>query len=312
MTKKIKFVVYLLAILGLLTEVLALFSSNLIEGLKIVPVFRNYFSCLRLSCFKFNIFEYQNFDNGISLNYINTTFYLLLLIGAILFSISKEKESRLLNFVLSVVLISNIISLLWHIILPIFFVNLLINRDNWLILLILAIIKDAVYCYASFYILNILNPTRNNIDNSNTIVLPEFEEVSKLKRFGHLILDGCICFFIFSKYEDIFSSSLFKFIRSHAGESFAIYAIFIISSLIYYLFFEIIFGSTPAKFLTQTKVVDEEGKKPKFEKIIIRTLARYIPFESFSFFGTKGWHDSISKTQVYCYVRKGVKGESPS
>ncbi len=73
---------------------------------------------------------------------------------------------------------------------------------------------------------------------------------------------------------------------------------FLMSS--YYLFFEGIFGQTPGKMITGTKVVTEDGEKAPFEKIMTRTLCRFIPFEAFSFLGTNsvGWHDSISKTSV--------------
>ena len=66
----------------------------------------------------------------------------------------------------------------------------------------------------------------------------------------------------------------------------------------YYCFFEGIWGRTPGKFLIGTKVVDEEGDPPSFGQIVGRSACRLIPFEPFSFFGARGWHDSISHTYV--------------
>jgi uncharacterized RDD family membrane protein YckC len=68
----------------------------------------------------------------------------------------------------------------------------------------------------------------------------------------------------------------------------------------YWIGFEYAFGKTPAKFLTRTKVVDENGNKPSFGAIVGRTFARLIPFEPFSFLGSRpvGWHDSLSGTRV--------------
>ena len=68
----------------------------------------------------------------------------------------------------------------------------------------------------------------------------------------------------------------------------------------YYILFEYLFGKTPAKFLTKTKVVTKHGKKPGFWNIVGRTLCRFVPFEPFSFLGSRavGWHDSISATYV--------------
>jgi len=69
---------------------------------------------------------------------------------------------------------------------------------------------------------------------------------------------------------------------------------------LYYLFFESIFGKTLGKLITGTVVVNELGTKPTFKQFFARSLCRLIPFEPFSFFGSKGygWHDSIPNTYV--------------
>lgn len=69
----------------------------------------------------------------------------------------------------------------------------------------------------------------------------------------------------------------------------------------YYVFFEAVFQRTLGKLITKTKVVDMEGKKPTFWRVVGRTFCRLIPFEPLSYlFGgfPIGWHDSISKTLV--------------
>lgn len=70
--------------------------------------------------------------------------------------------------------------------------------------------------------------------------------------------------------------------------------------IMYYIFFEGFTGRSIGKYFTKTKVVNEQGEKPSFSQIVIRTLCRLIPFEAFSFLGEKaiGWHDTISKTRV--------------
>jgi hypothetical protein len=47
-------------------------------------------------------------------------------------------------------------------------------------------------------------------------------------------------------------------------------------------------------------VVDENGNKPEYQTIMIRSLCRLIPFDALSFLGatSRGWHDSISRTYV--------------
>jgi uncharacterized RDD family membrane protein YckC len=68
----------------------------------------------------------------------------------------------------------------------------------------------------------------------------------------------------------------------------------------YYLFFEGLFQATPGKFITRTRVVDRDGNRPSFGSIVGRTLARFVPFEPFSFFSStqEGWHDRWSGTRV--------------
>ncbi|EMR02276.1 RDD family protein [Cesiribacter andamanensis] len=72
-------------------------------------------------------------------------------------------------------------------------------------------------------------------------------------------------------------------------------------STIYYTFFEyVVNGKTIGKMLTRTRVVNEEGEKPRFTQILGRSFARLIPFDAFSFLGdeARGWHDRLPKTLV--------------
>lgn len=74
--------------------------------------------------------------------------------------------------------------------------------------------------------------------------------------------------------------------------------IFVLISIFYYSLTEGLFGRSLGKLITGTVVVDENGEKPSFGVILKRTLCRLIPFDSFSFLGSRGWHDSISETYV--------------
>ena len=78
--------------------------------------------------------------------------------------------------------------------------------------------------------------------------------------------------------------------------------------LVYYSFFETLFGRTPGKWITGTKVVNLNGTKPGFGRILGRTFARLVPFEAFSFLGggDSGWHDKWSDTVVV-----DVRNEQP-
>jgi uncharacterized RDD family membrane protein YckC len=71
-------------------------------------------------------------------------------------------------------------------------------------------------------------------------------------------------------------------------------------TLLYYTLLESLTGRTLAKIVTETKVVGAGGGTPSFFSIVVRTLARFIPFEQFSFTTADkpGWHDTLSNTRV--------------
>ncbi len=81
----------------------------------------------------------------------------------------------------------------------------------------------------------------------------------------------------------------------------------------YYMAFEGLFSRTIGKFVTGTIVVDESGFPPSFGQLLGRTLARFIPFEPFSFLGsrTRGWHDSLSGTYVVRCRKPGFAWDQP-
>jgi uncharacterized RDD family membrane protein YckC len=68
---------------------------------------------------------------------------------------------------------------------------------------------------------------------------------------------------------------------------------------VYYTLFEAIFGRTPAKWFTYTKVVTMSGSRPALGQVIIRSLVRITIIDLFfmPFLG-KPLHDYLSKTQI--------------
>ncbi len=66
----------------------------------------------------------------------------------------------------------------------------------------------------------------------------------------------------------------------------------------YYLLFESTSQSSLGKLILGRVVVDEYGEKPTFNQILGRSFARIVPFEQFSCFSAKGWHDDWSNTFV--------------
>ncbi|QDA61140.1 RDD family protein [Hymenobacter jejuensis] len=74
--------------------------------------------------------------------------------------------------------------------------------------------------------------------------------------------------------------------------------------IVYYLFFETVFGRTIGKMITGTRVVTYEGTQPDFRTVFKRTMWRCVPYEAFSFLKSEqGKHDLRSET-IVIRVRK--------
>ena len=76
--------------------------------------------------------------------------------------------------------------------------------------------------------------------------------------------------------------------------------IFYFVYLAYYFLFELLKGQTIGKMITKTVVVNMDNLKPSFGRVLLRTVLRLNPFDSFSYlFGQEqGGHDLISKTRL--------------
>lgn len=127
-------------------------------------------------------------------------------------------------------------------------------------------------------------------------------DASKLRRFGTFAVD----YVLFMVCGGVFGFSI-ALVFGESGVA-AIKAVpeFLLGVPIfigYYLFFEGLWSRTPGKFVFVTVVVNDDLNKPSFLQIVKRTFCRFIPFEPFSFFGARGWHDSISKTRVILKTR---------
>ena len=71
-------------------------------------------------------------------------------------------------------------------------------------------------------------------------------------------------------------------------------------------------GKTPGKYITGTIVISTDGQKPTTKQYLSRSLYRIIPFEAFTFFGSDGWHDSMSDTRVIDYKNYEAEKQTTS
>jgi uncharacterized RDD family membrane protein YckC len=66
----------------------------------------------------------------------------------------------------------------------------------------------------------------------------------------------------------------------------------------YYFILESTTGSTLGKMILGYTVIDKYAEKPKIGSLLGRSFARIVPFEAFSCFSDRGWHDTWSGTYV--------------
>lgn len=252
------------------------------------------------------------------LNIYNVIFYILLLFGAIFFYNSKGKEVRFIRLFYSVLLITNI-----FILFRIVFANIFLRPENGFygenvtqiyIYKIISFLISIFYIVLSFKILKITSLDRElDIQEKNTgeRTRQEITETSKTERLLHHLLDTLILMFLIFSIGSLFSDfervKGIRIIPEYLNNRYGLLLFLVLLRFIYFPFFERIFGSTPGKFLTNSRVINSKAEIPTSSHVFGRTLYRNIPFNAFSFLFGKGWHDSISKTFVVKEKNIGVR-----
>jgi uncharacterized RDD family membrane protein YckC len=245
--------------------------------------------------------------SGPILNIYNIIFYILLLFGALFFYFSKGKEVRLLRFFYAILLITKIISFFVFILHRFFFKNTFVQEQEvdmkYFFYLIVPLILILFHIFISYWVLTVTSINRKmkiklKLNSENY----EIVESKKIDRLIHLVIDSIIMVFVFFSITGAFVNYQFitknEVIPSFLNNQFGAFLISLFIAFIYYPFFEGIFGATPGKFLTDSRVVNPKSEIPEISTIFVRTLCRQIPFNAISFFGKKGWHDTFSKSYV--------------
>ncbi len=293
----------LLALLGLIINIWPLIIQD--SGKNVSEtfwIFSFFVRSINLSLPGIDSFDYE------IRNYLNIGFYSLFLIGGILFLTSNQRESRLIRFCFSLILLYNSLGFIFSLINPL--INEYSIFKSW-IYLFLALIRDGLCIVLSYWLLTVINKSKA-IDIIKIENLVEYQEATKWQRFFHLNIDLIFCVLVFSPYVMYFIRGPLQInaLQSLAiliGPQAVIYLLVIIIRFIFYVFFESVFSATPAKFLSETRVITLDGARPKTGTIFLRTLIRFVPFEAFSVL-VYGWHDTWTKTMVVKEKRTGVKG----
>ncbi len=306
--RNIQLAAYIISIFGLVSEMPFLRVQFSQEGL-FTMILRSILSSVYL--FDFTDFLYYiRISNNLGINIPHCIFYSLMLLGAVLYSRSRFTETRLLRFSFSIILLNKVIGILnsaIHLFYPIR-ITIVSGYEFW-IFQFFVIAKMLFLAHISYQFLKETNKktelATESYEYANETIV-NYVVASKSQRLLHLILDLIFTFLLFYflvlMYREPFSKLSVVF--GSATEAF----IFIFFRLLYYTFYEGLLGSSPAKYLTETRVIDENGNQVGFGTAFKRTILRFVPFEPLSFFGY-GWHDRWSNTYVVKETTKGISGK---
>jgi len=298
MDKHIKWISLWAAISGLFFQLIAFISFQPLKGIIDTINYVSYLSPQIYLSFAGNrLFEYRNPDHSLVLNYFNLAFYFMLLVGAILYLKSKGRETRLLGFSFSIMGLAKALALIS---ISFSFFRYFTGSGYSIWILFLNLLTCGFWVYVSYKIVKQLSKSAVEISRSHKrdqgIVV--FQESSKSQRFAHHIFDLVISVLVFSAFFLYNLRVPLSSVASVIGERGTIYLMVFVGRLIYLPITEGLFGISPAKFLTSSKVINEDGTKVGYGTAFVRTIIRHVPLEAFSFFGDKGWHDGWSKTLV--------------
>ncbi len=126
----------------------------------------------------------------------------------------------------------------------------------------------------------------------------EQPRANKTLRFVNLLVDT-IVFYIFAIFLGGLIGATSPEIVDDASFNAMSYVISISIFLIYFTAFETLTnGRTLGKFITGTRAVKEDGSALQLGDAFKRALSRIVPFEAFSGFAERPWHDSWTDTTV--------------
>ncbi|MFK8273475.1 RDD family protein [Capnocytophaga canimorsus] len=243
------------------------------------------------------------------INYLAFPVYILLFIGFVWYIVSKGKEVRLLRFLFSFLLFFHIFSALWSLI----FIkgNIKILTEDY------GVINGWIYTISPFFWTIVFYYMLQKLSKETILdgMFPKEDstyliQTSKAQRFLHLAVDTFLVFWIgttFLAFLLVRFPHVSSLLSSLYREKFLVYLVIFIARYVYYIFFELIFKRTPGKFLTGSVIVMQDGTTPNAKTILLRNLARFIPFEPFSYFGKgNGWHDTLLGTQIVKERNKSI------
>ena len=146
------------------------------------------------------------------------------------------------------------------------------------------------------------------MDTNSPNLLQDFEQEMNLvpasvgTRFANYIIDVIVFYALIFGVAFMWAAATYAPIGEYDTEpstTFMDYFIVIVVVVGYYTLFEgLTKGKTLGKMITGTVAVKEDGSPLTFKDAFLRSLSRLVPFEPFSAFSGRPWHDSWTNTLV--------------
>lgn len=151
-------------------------------------------------------------------------------------------------------------------------------------------------------------PPQSPVASTSAEEVTHYEPASGGKRLANLLIDyvaflalvmGLSVVLVFLDALGVTNGLADRFFGDDSGPLTDVIALGLMVT--YYVVMEGVWGRSVGKWITGTKAVNwKTGGRIGLGSLIWRSLARFIPFEPFSFLGAQpgGWHDRMSGTMV--------------
>lgn len=304
MNKNTKLITIIALMTMLLSSILSLFQFQF----KSLPFFAQWFlntmtPLINTHFMGERLSIYIDNASGLGVNILDVLFLILIITGFTIYIKSKGNETRLLEMFFSLIIFSKCVAIFFYVI-NLFLPNSLYHTFDLdltnIIFISLHLLSSIVWLKLSITVSRQFLKTKKEctsaISEKSKIT---YKDSLKPERVFHYFVDIIISLiFCFATTEFLFEHLLDILIR-HSSISLSPLLIGNFSWFFYLVFFETLFETSPAKMLTNSKIIKIDGSTIKLKTILKRSLIRWIPFEPLSYIdNSRGWHDKWSKTRV--------------
>lgn len=313
----------LFGLLGLFAETLSfLVPGTSPESFQFIRTVRAFFMIDNPWLPAFRNLVIENEVSGLDFSFPRALVFLLFILAGSLYYFSKQKEIRLVKFLIGIFFFYSLLSILFTCINRIAFLFIENAPQSPIYFLLLWLGLQSGKAYLFYRIYTYLHAPEDleseaGLKRVEGIVGLErklvWVDTSKVQRVVHQLLDSILIALLCIPFFRLFPAFLNKslIIPNWGRDTYDLLwatVFMFLGRLLYYGFFEGMWHTSPAKMLTGSRLVREDRGKIGIGTALKRTLARHIPFDALSYLGSgNGWHDSLLQTRVVKEESSGIK-----